>query len=47
MIFDKSKPDGTFQKLMHNTKLKKIKWKPKISLDSGIKKTIEDFKATI
>ena len=47
MIFDKSKPDGTFQKLMDNTKLKKIKWKPKISLDSGIKKTIEDFKATI
>ena len=47
MIFDKSKPDGTFQKLMDNTKLKKIKWKPKISLDSGIKKTIKDFKATI
>ncbi|MDC3145845.1 GDP-L-fucose synthase [Candidatus Pelagibacter sp.] len=47
MIFDKSKPDGTFQKLMDNTKLKKIKWKPKISLNSGIKKTIEDFKATI
>ena len=47
MIFDKSKPDGTFRKLMDNTKLKKIKWKPKISLNSGIKKTIEDFKATI
>ena len=47
MIFDKSKPDGTFRKLMDNTKLRKIKWKPKISLDSGIKKTIEDFKATI
>ena len=47
MIFDKSKPDGTFRKLMDNTKLRKIKWKPKISLNSGIKKTIEDFKATI
>ena len=47
MIFDKSKPDGTFQKLMDNTKLKKLKWKPKISLNSGIKKTIEDFKSTI
>ena len=47
MIFDKSKPDGTFRKLMDNTKLRKIKWRPKISLNSGIKKTIEDFKATI
>ena len=47
MIFDKSKPDGTYRKLMDNTKLRKIKWKPKISLNSGIKKTIEDFKSTI
>ena len=47
MIFDKSKPDGTFRKLMDNTKLRNIKWKPKISLNSGIKKTIEDFKSTI
>ena len=47
MIFDKSKPDGTFRKLMDNTKLRKIKWKPRISLITGIKKTIEDFKATI
>ena len=47
MIFDKSKPDGTFRKLMDNTKLRNIKWKPKISLNSGIKKTVEDFKSTI
>ena len=47
MIFDKSKPDGTLRKLMDNTKLKKIKWKPKISLQSGIKKTVEYFKSTI
>ena len=47
MIFDKSKPDGTFRKLMDDTKLRKIKWRPKISLNSGIKKTIEDFKSTI
>ena len=47
MIFDKSKPDGTIRKLMDNTKLRRIKWKPKISLKFGIKKTIEDFKSTI
>ncbi len=46
IIFDKSKPDGTYRKLMDNKKLRKIKWKPKISLSSGIKKTIKDFKAT-
>ena len=47
IIWDKSKPDGTYRKLMDNKKLKKIKWKPKISLNVGIKKTISDFKATI
>ena len=47
MVFDKSKPDGTYRKLMDNKKLKKIKWKPKISLNVGIKRTISDFKATI
>ncbi len=47
MIFDKSKPDGTYRKLMDNTKLRKIKWKPKISLNFGIKISIEDFKATL
>ena len=47
MIFDKSKPDGTYRKLLDNTKLRKIKWKPKISLNSGIEKTIEDFKSSI
>ena len=47
IIFNKSKPDGTFRKLMDNAKLRKIKWKPKISLNAGIKKTIEDFKTKI
>jgi len=45
--FDKSNTDGTIRKLMDNTKLRKINWKPKISLNFGIKKTIEDFKSTI
>ena len=47
IIFDKSKPNGTLRKLMDNTKLRRIKWKPKISLKFGIKKTIDDFKSTI
>ena len=43
IIFDKSKPDGTFRKLMDSTKLKKIKWKPKILLTHGLKKIISEF----
>ena len=43
IIFDKSKPDGTFRKLTDSTKLKKIKWKPKILLTHGLKKIISEF----
>ena len=47
MIFDKSKPDGTFRKLMDNTKLKKLNGNQKFLLILELKKTIEDFKSTI
>ena len=35
--FDKSKPDGVKRKLLNISKMKKIKWKPKYTLSSGIK----------
>ena len=41
MIFDKSKPDGTFRKLMDNTKLRKINWKPKISLKELVNEMVD------
>jgi GDP-L-fucose synthase len=41
IIWDKSKPDGTPQKLLDVTKINNIGWKHKTSLEEGIKKTIE------
>lgn len=43
IIFNKSYPDGTPRKLLDVTKIKSLGWSPKISLDEGLKKTIEYF----
>ena len=39
IIFDKSKPDGTPRKLIDSSKINKLGWRPKISLEDGIKNT--------
>jgi GDP-L-fucose synthase len=41
--FDSSKPDGTMKKLMDVEKLHKMGWRPKISLEEGIKNAYQDF----
>ena len=41
--WDKSKPDGTPQKLLDISKIKTLGWKPKISLKEGIKKSYDWF----
>ena len=41
ILWDKSKPDGTPRKLLNIEKITKLGWKPKISLNDGIKKTIK------
>ena len=43
LINDKSKPDGTFQKLLESNVIKSLGWVPKIDLASGIKLTYRDF----
>ena len=40
--FDSTKPDGTPRKLMDVTKLMTLGWKPKISLDEGIRMVYTD-----
>jgi GDP-L-fucose synthase len=40
---DLSKPDGTPRKLLDVSKIKYLGWKPKISLEEGIKKTYNDY----
>ena len=42
--FDKTKPDGIKRKVLSNEKLKKLKWKSKISLEEGLKLTYFDYK---
>ena len=37
-----NKPDGTFRKLMDTTKINNLGWKPSITLEEGIRKTILD-----
>ena len=43
IIWDKSKPDGTPQKKLDISRIKKIGWAPKIEIDEGIKSTIEEY----
>ena len=40
ILWDTSKPDGTPKKLLDVSRLKKIGWEPKISLEDGIRETI-------
>lgn len=37
--WDTSKPDGTPRKLLHTLRMKALGWQPKISLETGLKKT--------
>lgn len=43
ITFDATKPDGTPRKLMDNSKLKKAGFKPRTSLEAGIKLAYQDF----
>ena len=42
--WDKTKPDGTPRKLLDISRIQKIGWEPKISLDEGINETIKILK---
>jgi GDP-L-fucose synthase len=47
VVWDKSKPNGTPKKQLNIEKILSLGWSPKINLDIGIKKTIEDYKNII
>lgn len=42
--FDHSKPDGVTRKLLDSSKIAKLGWKPKISMEKGIRLTYEWYK---
>jgi GDP-L-fucose synthase len=44
-IWDPSKPDGTPRKLLDISKLTTLGWRPIISLEEGIRRTYEDYRA--
>ena len=46
IIWDKSKPDGTPKKQLDISKISKLGWLPKISLDKGIRDTIAIYQKT-
>ena len=41
IIWDKNRPDGTPRKVLDATKISMLGWKPNISLDQGIRSTID------
>jgi GDP-L-fucose synthase len=41
LVFDRTKPDGTPQKLMDSSRLHGLGWRPRIDLQSGIRQTYE------
>lgn len=41
--FDLTKPEGVMQKLMDNSKITALGWKPKTSFEEGLRKTYEGF----
>jgi GDP-L-fucose synthase len=43
--WDSSKPDGTPRKVLDVSRLKALGWEPKISLEDGIRQTIQWFEA--
>ena len=45
--WDASRPDGMYRKLMDSSKARKLGWKPEISLDVGIERTIAEYCALV
>ncbi len=41
--FNKKYPDGVKRKFLDSSKIKKLGWKPRTSLDKGLKLTVDWF----
>ena len=44
ILWDSSKPNGTYQKKLDINLMRKLGWQQKISLKEGIKKTVKEFR---
>jgi len=47
LVFDRSKPDGTPRKLLDVGRLAALGWKPRTSLEEGLRETYRDFSKRI
>lgn len=47
ILFDHTKPDGAPRKLLDSSKIKKMGWTPKISLEEGIRRTYDWYKEQV
>ncbi|MBA7675951.1 GDP-L-fucose synthase [subsurface metagenome] len=47
IIFDSSKPDGAPRKLLDASKIRKMGWTPKVSLEEGIRRTYDWYKEQV
>jgi GDP-L-fucose synthase len=43
IVWDASKPDGTPRKFMDSSRILALGWKPRIDLESGIRRAYADF----
>ena len=43
LVFNSDKPDGTPRKLLNVDKISKLGWQAKISFETGLNKTINEF----
>src|SRR3546814_13625697 len=46
LAFDPSKPDGTPRKLMDSGKIAALGWTPKVTLETGLRRAYEAFRAS-
>ncbi len=47
LVFDTNMPDGTPRKICDTTRIRKLGWKPRISLVEGIKRTVGEYRAAL
>jgi GDP-L-fucose synthase len=45
VVWDHSKPDGTPRKIMDNSRITGLGWRPKVNLETGLRLAYEDFQS--